>query len=283
MLRTLTTLFSISIFSPVIQAEDKLPSNISVRLISSQFAPLQFNQDKPQGYVADLFKALRPKLKSKHNIRLGPIEFYPWKRAMQIASHEKNTLFFSLSRTQQRENKFKWLAEVSPYQQSIFSLSSHNTKSQIGVINDWQALIKSNKVLAVQSGSQLEGYVTNELVIPNSQISPVPHYLLAINMLFSGRIDYLPLTSFLAKGTLCKNGYPSERLELNFDIHKFASPLWAAFNPKTDDRLVNLVQKEMIEISESIWYQNHLTKTIDSWNKSECENLALQNSHIPTY
>ncbi len=275
MLRPLSILLSIASFSHAIQAEDKQSTNISIRLISSQFAPLQSNQDKPQGYVVDLFKTLRPKLKSKHNIILGPIEFYPWRRAMQIASHEKNALFFSLSRTNKRERKFKWLAEVSPYQQSIFSLSSDNGP-QTNLIDDWQALIKSNKVLAVQSGSQLEGYVANELVMSNSQLSPVPHYLLAINMLFAGRIDYLPLTSFLAKGTLCKGGYPSDRLELNFDINEFASPLWAAFNPKTDDQLVEIVQREILEISESSWYQNHQIKVIEEWNKSECENLALK-------
>ncbi len=276
MLHPLPILFIISTLSQAIQAEEK--QTTSIRLISSQFAPLQSNQDKPQGYVVDLFKTLRPKLKSKHNIILGPVEFYPWKRAMQIASHEKNALFFSLSRTSKREDKFKWLAEVSPYQQSIFSLSSDNKGAQPELLNDWEALINSNMALAVQSGSQLESYVVNELLIPKAQISPVHHYLLGINMLFAGRIDYLPLTSFLANGTLCKSGYPSDRLELNFDINEFANPLWAAFNPKTDDQLVDLVQKEMLKISESSWYQHHQIQVIEGWNKSECDNLVRKNN-----
>lgn len=277
MLRKFSVLFMLATLANSIQAESQSPERINVRLISSQFAPLQSNPDNPQGYVVDLFKTLRPELKSKYNIVLGPVEFYPWKRAMQIVSLEKNTLFFSLSRTPEREKSFKWLAEVSPYEQAIFSLSDRNRGPQKNLLNDWQEFINSNMVLGVQSGSHLENYVTDDLAIPESQISPVHHYLLAINMLFAGRIDYMPLTSFLASGTLCKSGYPSDRLELNFEISEFANPLWAAFNPKTDDSLVDLIQQEMLEITQSNGYQTRQTDIISKWNKTQCDNLAFKN------
>lgn len=277
MLRKFSVLFMLATLAHSIQAESQSPERINVRLISSQFAPLQSNPDNPQGYVVDLFKTLRPELKSKYNIVLGPVEFYPWKRAMQIVSLEKNTLFFSLSRTPEREKSFKWLAEVSPYEQAIFSLSDRNRGPQKNLLNDWQEFINSNMVLGVQSGSHLENYVTDDLAIPESQISPVHHYLLAINMLFAGRIDYMPLTSFLASGTLCKSGYPSDRLELNFEISEFANPLWAAFNPKTDDSLVDLIQQEMLEITQSNGYQTRQTDIISKWNKTQCDNLAFKN------
>lgn len=248
-----------------------------IRLISSQFAPLQYVQGQPKGYVVDLFSRLRPLLKSKHNIEMGEVEFYPWRRAIQIASNEQNTLFFSLSRTNKREDVFKWLAEVSPYRQAIFSLSSENDSFVTEPLNNWQELIQSNRVLAIQSGSHLESFVANDLDMLEQQLYPVPHYLTAIKMLFAGRIDYIPLTEFLAKGTLCRNGYPSDRLKLNFTISEFANPLWAAFSPNTDDNLVNLTRNELLKLSQSNWYKGHQQQTINDWNLQQCRNFAMNN------
>ena len=249
---------------------------IQVRLISSEFEPLQYQGDKPKGYVVDLFNKLRPILKAKYKIELNQVEFYPWKRAIQIASYEENTLFFSLSRTAERENKFKWLAQVSPYEQAIFSLSDQRGNNKNTSIKNWQDLINSQKVLAIQSGSNLESLVFNELLFPKKHISSVPHYPIAINMLFAGRVDYIPLTAFLAKGTLCRNGYRNNSLTYNFAVKEFASPLWAVFNPKTDDSIVSKVGSELKKLSDSTWYNQHQLNTVQNWNQLECYKLTGQ-------
>ncbi|EAQ64197.1 putative ABC amino acid transporter solute binding protein [Marinomonas sp. MED121] len=247
-----------------------------IRLISSQFEPLQYQGEKPKGYVVDLFNKLRPILKSKHKIELSQVEFFPWKRAVQIASYEKNALFFSLSRTDKRENKFKWLAQVSPYEQAIFSLSDSLGNNKNNALQNWQDLIKANKVLAVQSGSNLENHVFNELLFPKKLVSSVPHYLISIKMLFAGRVDYIPLTAFLAEGTLCRNGYRNNALTYNFSVEKFASPLWAAFNPDTDDSIVTKVRTELNSLSNSTWYNQHQKNTIQKWNQLQCYQLTGQ-------
>lgn len=277
MLRTLI-ISTCLLCSPYLVADNQSVSdNLKIRLVTSQFAPLQYHQDSAKGYVIDLFSQLRPILKSKYKIELGEVEFYPWKRAIQIASNDKNTLFFSLSRTQSREKNFKWLTEVSPYKQAVFSLSDINDPNNSETLKSWQELIQSNRILAIQSGSQLENYVANELSMGENQLYPVPHYLIGIKMLFAGRIDYLPLTQFLANGTLCKNGYPSERLNQNFTIDKFANPLWAAFSLKTDEKLVNITRQEIQKISQSQWYKTHQEKVINDWNKEQCRNYARAN------
>lgn len=52
------------------------------------------------------------------------IKLYPWARAYWMASHEKNTLIFPMSRTQQRESKFKWVGAIAPNTSYLFALSS---------------------------------------------------------------------------------------------------------------------------------------------------------------
>jgi polar amino acid transport system substrate-binding protein len=248
-----------------------------VRLVTSEFAPLQYGNNNPKGYVVDLLDKLRPILLKKHNIELGNIEFFPWRRAIQIASNDKNTLFFSLSRTPQRENKFIWMAEVSPYRQAIFSLEKTGKNQSETPFNNWQELVHSHRILAIQSGSQLQNYVSTDLAMLDEQLYPVPHYLIAIKMLFAGRIDFLPLTEFLAKGTLCRSGYPSERLKYNFTINEFANPLWAAFSLNTDKKVINSTRHEMLKISQSNWYVTHQNDVIERWNQEQCRNLARAN------
>lgn len=248
-----------------------------VRLVTSQFAPLQYGNDKAQGYVVDLLNKIKPILLNKHNIELGNIEFFPWRRALQIATNEKNTLFFSLSRTEKREKQFNWIAEVSPYRQAIFSLSKTNKPSVDQTLSSWDELVHSHRILAIQSGSQLQNYVSNDLDMLDEQLYPVPHYLIAIKMLFAGRIDFLPLTEFLAKGTLCRSGYPSERLKHNFTINEFANPLWAAYSRKTDKNIIDSTRYEMLKISQSDWYQKHQEEVISNWNQEQCRNLARAN------
>ncbi len=58
---------------------------------------------------------------------------------MLLAETMPNVLFFSLSRTPEREDKFIWLGEVSPYGQNFYQLStrpkrSKPTRSRICVI-----------------------------------------------------------------------------------------------------------------------------------------------------
>lgn len=260
----------------LISASNLYAQTTKVRLVTSQFAPLQYKQDSPQGYVVDLLNRLRPLLKQKHQIELGPIEFFPWRRAIQIASNDENTLFFSLSRTVQREDNFKWLAEVSPYSQAIFSLSNEDTFFGPETLTNWQALAESKKILAVQSGSQLETFVANELLMKDDQLYPVSHYLTAIKMLFAGRIDYIPLTAFLANGTLCRSGFPSDRLKLNFAIDEFAKPLWIAFSNSTHEGLVEITKQEVLALTQSNWYKNHQKQTIDEWNLMQCKQFAKQ-------
>lgn len=251
-----------------------------VRLVTSQFAPLQYGNQNPQGYVVDLISKLRPILLKKHNIELGNIEFFPWRRALQIATNEKNTLFFSLSRTATREKQFNWIAEVSPYQQAIFSLSNNNKHISDQLLSSWDELVHSHRILAIQSGSQLQSYVSNNLGMLDEQLYPVPHYFIAIKMLFAGRIDFLPLTEFLAKGTLCRSGYPSERLRHNFTVNEFAKPLWAAFSLETDNKVINHTRDEMLKISQSHWYKSHQSNVIENWNQEQCRNLARANSRM---
>jgi polar amino acid transport system substrate-binding protein len=52
------------------------------------------------------------------------ISLYPWARAYWMASHEKNTLIFPMSRTRERESMFKWVGAIAPNTSYLFALSS---------------------------------------------------------------------------------------------------------------------------------------------------------------
>ena len=52
------------------------------------------------------------------------IDLYPWSRAYQIATTDKNVLIYSIMRTSERENKFQWICPLQPgIPQFVFKLA----------------------------------------------------------------------------------------------------------------------------------------------------------------
>jgi len=48
---------------------------------------------------------------------------YPWARAYRMAQHKKNVLIFSLIRTPQRENLFKWVGVIGSVKEHFFHMA----------------------------------------------------------------------------------------------------------------------------------------------------------------
>ncbi|KQU76913.1 MULTISPECIES: ABC transporter substrate-binding protein [unclassified Rhizobacter] len=52
-----------------------------------------------------------------------PIQVMPWARAYDIALNQENVLIYSITRTPQREKRFKWVGVIAPTRWYLFSLS----------------------------------------------------------------------------------------------------------------------------------------------------------------
>ncbi len=123
-----------------------------IQIVTQSFAPLQWdNAGKPDGYVTAYMLEVARRVGETIPLKIGAYEFLPWKRAMLLAETMPNVLFFSLSRTPEREDKFIWLGEVSPYGQNFYQLSTR-PKIEADTVED----LRDQKVrIGVQDGSNL--------------------------------------------------------------------------------------------------------------------------------
>lgn len=238
-----------------------------IQIVTQSFAPLQWDNDgTPDGYVTSYIQAVFENVGERLPVTVGSFDFMPWKRAMLTAESKPNVMLFSLSRTPEREDKFQWLGEVSPYGQYLYQL---NTKPKIEVeaIGD---LTRHDVKIGVQDGGNTHVYLTELGLEASGNLVPITDYRQGIEMLYLGRIDLLPLTGFLAEASACKQGYDGSLLQPVVFIEKLAKPLWAVFSKGTDPELTEAVRKEMSALKTN----GHLRELTDlhraKWQKLAC-------------
>jgi len=92
----------------------------SIEIVTSEFPPYSYSdKGKITGVGTETVEAVLKDLKMKSTIRI-----YPWKRGYTKASTEKNILIFTISRTEKREDLFKWVGIVSPNSAAFFKLKN---------------------------------------------------------------------------------------------------------------------------------------------------------------
>ncbi|WP_199823615.1 ABC transporter substrate-binding protein [Labrenzia sp. OB1] len=239
-----------------------------IRIVTQYFAPLQWDNDgEPDGYVADFMLAVIDRVSERLPVSVGSFDFLPWKRAILTARQEPNVLFFSLSRTQEREGWFEWLGEVSPYGQYFYQL---DTRPEIAV-DRIEDLMSLNLRIGVQNGGNLHSYLKQLGFDEGRNLVPITDYRQGIEMLYLDRLDLLPLTGFLAEASVCREGYDGSLLKPVVFIEALAQPLWAVFSKGSDPELVEAFREEMADLRENGFFEKHYAEHVESWQKLACD------------
>jgi polar amino acid transport system substrate-binding protein len=239
----------------------------NVRIVTQGFAPLQWdNAGKPDGYVAEYILEVVDRVNKQMPVSVGSFEFLPWKRAILLAESKPDVLFFSLSRTEAREEKFHWLGEVSPYGQYLYRLKSSPDIS----VERLEGLLDLNLKIGVQDGGNLHTYLQQLQFDDTRHLMPLTDYRQGIEMLYLGRIDLLPLTGFLAEASACMQGYDGSQLEPVVFVEDLAKPLWAVFSKGTDPDLVDAFKTEMAQLKEEGFLEQRTRLHTASWQKRAC-------------
>jgi len=242
-----------------------------IKLVTQSFAPLQWdNSGKPDGYVTAYLLETVKRVDRSVPVRISAYEFLPWKRAMLLAESVPNVLFFSLSRTPEREGKFHWLGEVSPYGQYFYQLSS---EPEIAV-DSIEELRDLDVKIGVQDGSNLQAHLNKIGFEGSRNVIPITDFHQGIEMLFLGRIDLLPLTGFLAEASACKQGYDGSRLRPVIYVEALAKPLWAVFSKGTQPELVEAFKTEMAALMQEGFLEAQIREHQTNWQTLACGALT---------
>ena len=85
-------------------------------IMTGEFPPLTYSIDgKASGPSVEIVNYIQKELGTNY-----PIVFYPWSRGYEIVQKTKNSVLFSMTKTKDRENKFKWVGPIAKKRFSFF-------------------------------------------------------------------------------------------------------------------------------------------------------------------
>ncbi len=133
-----------------------------------------------KGPTVELIRVLQQRLQDA-----GPIEIYPWARAMQLASQEPNAVLFETVRNAQREDKYQWVGPLKIHEITLYGRTKQRK-------NDNNRLIACDyRDSAVLSQIRQLGYEENRNLVVTIRAGECNELLL------KGRVDLVALNQLV--------------------------------------------------------------------------------------
>lgn len=216
-------------------------TDTNYRVLTEDFRPFAYpNEDGTiDGMAYDIVSWLLKDLKIETEI-----EMVPWNRAISLTRQKKNHVLFSVARTKERENWFKWVGpfysdDVIFYQRSDMTPTDKETLKNQGTI-----LVSHGypeETILVQQGYK-------ELIFTDNTA-------ISLQMLLKRRANYFPMGKAAMPCLLFENNVHVDQLKPT-DIVLHTSHLYLALSPSTPDSEVLRWQYALDKIKSTSRYQS---------------------------
>ena len=227
---------------------------LSLAINTEEFPPFNYTENnKITGVATEVVEAVMKQTRINYTIKS-----YPWARAYMVAQHEPNTLIYSINRTPQREEKFKWVGALAPINVSIFSLAE---RSDIRV-DDFDDL-KQYKIGTVRDDA-FESYLIGKGfdVSDLERVAGDKAYQRNYLMLKLGRIDVMPMMDAVVNYVVGDVGDdPKKMLRRVISVPELSqNSCYIAASLKTPDDIVNKIRNVLEDFKRTSNYKAILEK-----------------------
>ncbi len=205
-------------------------------------------EEKIYGIAVDLLVLMLKKMDS--TLTINDIKLFSWARGYDQVQRIPNTCLFSMTRTVQRENLFKWVGPFATNSISVIALKGKSIK--IKSIDDLKKYY-----IGVVADDVAEHVLINKGI--TSKMERIPYPILNIRKLIKGRIDLWGYSETAAMWIIKKNGYDTDKFETVYDLGN-AGSLYFAFHKDTSDELIIRFQTVLNELKKNGEYQKILNK-----------------------
>jgi len=217
-----------------------------LQVVTEASMPLQYlANEKVSGPATELVEMLLVEAGFEYEINL-----MPWARSYQKALTQANTLIYSITRTQQREDKFHWIGEITPVEYKLYKLAKNKllTISEMNQLNQYK--------VGVIRGSATEQILKQYKV---KYLVPVSSGEQVFELAKLERIDFFP-ANHLHFRDVCKSyNDQCELFEPTISIPNAGNSLYIAISKSTAPEIVNKLQKAYIQLKQN--------GTHDIWQK----------------
>lgn len=210
--------------------------SLDVTLLTEEYPPFNYLDEtgKLRGIGAEVVQAMAARLGYAKRI-----EVMAWKRALQQIDTESNIGVFSMTRTPQREDLYRWVGPLVPTNAGIFQLV--DTPNLARSLDD----LRHSGLIGVQAGGADETALRS---YGFENLEPLHNPRVGVQMLAAGRISMI-VSSDIELFEQLRNS-PLERDDLEM-VYAFSSgDLYLAFLKTTPDAVIRAWQHAYDHIIE---------------------------------
>lgn len=196
------------------------------------------------GYSTELVKMIISEAQLNASISM-----YPWARAYKMASHNSNTLIYSMARTTEREALFHWIGPVAQFKMGFVKLTQ---RSDINFNDTEQA--KQYKIAV-----QRHDLATQVLVKRGFEVLLTTDIQKSYQLLLARKVDMVvDDANYIAA--------MSEQLAINANTLTFVHAIegltvagYLAANINTDEEAVKALQQAFLKVKDTEKYHQLMT------------------------
>jgi len=227
-----------------------------INVYYSNFPPFEFQgkDDKPTGFSMEIFQAIA----KKADIPIT-IQFRPWKRGMKDLDLDPNSVIFTATRNEDREDKFKWVGPITTRSINMYKLTNSRFKLIISNLSNKAALadiLKNKYVVGATSGDASEKSLRKQGYAVDSPTAPE----INVKRLFMGRHPLLISLEFSIAHKLKKMGKKFSDVE-KVAVYNDQYSYFFMFNKNISYELVYRLQKAL----DIIKYNGDYKKIKEKW------------------
>lgn len=237
----------ITLMTPLILTDNQLLASdkITINIVTENAGPLNYEDKESKqvkGFAVELIKVIMEDAKLDYTINI-----LPWVRAYREANTRENTLIFSMGRTAEREEMFKWIGQIVPMEYALYGLSKNQSKKTLSLEE-----IK-NKTIGVTRNDLRHQYLANNnfnnLIFTRS-------YEHTQKLLLHGRIDYFIASIWEISNFKKTHNLIHTDVFSVLDLKALKTGLYYAFSKQTNDEVVSKVKNSFQKIVDNGTFYN---------------------------
>jgi polar amino acid transport system substrate-binding protein len=219
-----------------------------IQPLTEKWTPYQIEtEDGLKGISVDLVKEIQNRIGNKKEIKL-----FPWKRGYEITLNKEGYALFLTTRSEKREDLFKWVGPVSSMK-LVFFKNAKRDDIKIKTLDD----AKKVKSIAVAEKT-IEHQKLQELGFENLEINSLANY--SFQKLLENKIDLYPVEYYSFVYKLKKDGLEDSVTLVDLKDPIYESMLYIAFNKNTDDKVIKRWQETLDQIKSDGTYKKILDR-----------------------
>lgn len=168
------------------------------------------------------------------------VGLYPWARAYDMAQREPNVLIYLIARTPERENLFKWAAQLTRIEYHLYKLRERDDlrATDLSTLRGFSIGVLRDDVR--HTFLQSQGFTRLVVSAQNTD---------NFRKLLNHQVDLVPMPERDARQFCLEEGIPYDTLEPVLALDALVSGLYMAFSPGTSDEVVERTREAFAALS----------------------------------